>query len=90
MANYQVGERVRVVLVPPYLHEATGDAAAETLRFFESCLGKEFQIRSFDAHGQIELWANDDGDPADSVMEHSIWIEPEYGELVVPQRAPLA
>lgn len=82
MAEYQIGDKVRVIQVPPYLYRG-GSIARETAEFFERCLGKVFRVEDFDQYGQLELWATDKGNRKKVLSGgvHQIWIEPEY---VVP------
>ncbi len=81
MAGYQLGDRVRVMRVPPYLYrDDTVDQ--ETARFFERCLGQVFRVEDFDENGQLELWATSEGKQAPDLTARTdtIWIEPEYVE----------
>lgn len=79
MANYQVGDKVRVMQVPPYLY-TNNPANTETAEFFERCLGKVFPVEGFDEYGQLELWATDKGNSRPGRNSHVVWIEPEYVE----------
>jgi hypothetical protein len=79
MADYQIGDRVRVTLVPPYLYR-DDPVDRITAEFFERCLGGAFRVEGFDEHGQLELWATDAGGQAPNRLAHTIWIEPEYVE----------
>lgn len=81
MTDYQVGDKVRVIQVPPYLY-ADNVVDKETAAFFERCLGKVFRIEDFDEQGQLELWATDKGNQRRGfgLNSHTIWIEPEYVE----------
>jgi len=79
--EYQIGDKVRVVQVPPYLYGG-GPISQETAEFFERCLGKVFPVEDFDEHGQLELWATEKGNPRKRFGRnaHTIWIEPECVE----------
>lgn len=81
MANYQVGDKVRVMQVPPYLY-TNNPTNTETAEFFERCLEKVFPVKDFDEYGQLELWATEKGNlrEAPGRSFHVIWIEPEYVE----------
>lgn len=60
--TYRIGDKVRVVMVPPYLYRDDPIAQADA-KFFELCLGKVFQVEGFDENGQLELWATEKGNP---------------------------
>ena len=81
MADYGVGDKVRVIRVPPYLYTANS-VDQETAEFFGRCLGKVFCIEGFDPQGQLELWATERGNRRTVVSRnaHTIWIEPGYVE----------
>ena len=80
MADYQVGDKVRVMQVPPYLYR-DDPVDKETAQFFECCLGQVFRVEDFDEYGQLELWVTDEGKQAPGRLSpHTIWIEPEYVE----------
>lgn len=71
----KVGSRVRIVQISPHLVEGE----MNTRSVFEQCLGHVFTIAGFDDGGWLEL-------VVDSVTGNegeTIWIEPEYVELVV-------
>ena len=78
--GYQVGDKVRVTQVPPYLY-GNDPIAQETAEFFERCLGKVFVVEGFDENGQLELWTTGRGNRRKTFRGldvHTIWIEPEY------------
>ncbi len=80
MAAYQVGDKVRVLRVPPYLY-TDNPADKEAAEFFERCLGRVFRVEGFDEHGQLELWTTGKGNQRKRCRgtdTHSLWIEPEY------------
>lgn len=81
MADYRVGDKVRVIQVPPYLY-TDSPVDGETAEFIGRCLGKVFRVEAFDAHGQLELWATEKGNrrKATGLNSHTIWMEPEYVE----------
>ena len=62
--TYQLGDKVRVVTVPPYLYR-DDPIAQEDAKFFERCLGKVFQVEGFDDNGQLELWTTEKGNPGE-------------------------
>ena len=52
MAKYQVGDKVRLMRVPPYLF--TDDPLDQgTAEFIGRCVGKIFRVEDFDEHGQF-------------------------------------
>ncbi len=80
MPDYNIGDKVRVVRVPPYLYR-DDPIAQEDARFFERCLGKVFQVEGFDKNGQLELWTTGKGNRRKAMRgldTHTIWIEPEF------------
>ena len=81
MANYQIGDKVRVMQVPPYLCR-DDPVDKETAEFFERCLGKVFRVEKIDELGQLELWATEKGNRKTALgpNSHWIWIEPQYVE----------
>ncbi len=77
VSDYQIGDKVRVMQVPPYLYR--DDAVDnETALFFERCVGNVFRVEDFDKHGHLELWVTEEGFQSPNVVAHSIFIEPEY------------
>ena len=77
---YQIGDKVRVIQVPPYIYR-DDPISQETAKFFELCLGKVFRVEGFDENGQRELWATEKGNCRKvmrSINTHWVWIEPEY------------
>ena len=70
----KIGDRVRIVQISPHLVEGE----MKTRSVFEQCIGHEFTIEGFDDGGWVEL-------TVDSVTGNefeTIWIEPEYVEVV--------
>jgi hypothetical protein len=70
----KIGDRVRVITVPPDLPEGE----IETKSLFESCIGRILPIVGFQGH-LLELEVGDilGKDP----YMDSIWIEPEHVEI---------
>ena len=83
----RVGERIKLVRVPPRVVE-NSERFPETFELFEKAVGRMYQIRDFDEHGHIELWLCDDGSEDSTGAAHSIWVEPEF-VLAVGGRATL-
>ncbi len=73
-AGMKIGDRVRLIGVPPNLPE--GDLGTRAV--FQRCLGYEFIIAGFQEDcGWLELRVeNVTGNP-----HETIWVEPEYVEL---------
>jgi hypothetical protein len=84
----QVGDRVRILMVPPQV-EATPDETDDlhTKELFRHCVGRTFPVQDIDEYGHLELWVYGWGDtPPD--IPHFIWIEPEYVEVVAAHDTP--
>ena len=82
MPDYNVGDKVRVIQVPPYLY-TDNPVDQETAKFFERCLGKVFRVEGFDENRQLELWTTEKGNPRKTFRgldTHTIWIEPKSVE----------
>ena len=79
----RVGDRVRIVAVPPDV-EALPDEADEmdTSGVFRACLGRVFRMRAVDEHGHLELWVHGRDDDDRHAYLESIWVEPAYVEVV--------
>jgi len=71
----KIGDKVRVVGIPPILPEDD----LKTRSIFTSCLGRAFPIVSFNGH-LLEL------EVGEAVGElpyiHTIWIEPQFVEIL--------
>ena len=70
-----VGSRVRLVGVPEGL---SNDPDLPTRATFERCLGQEFAIAGFNDIGMAEL----NVECATGIWGETIWVEPEFLELV--------
>jgi hypothetical protein len=77
--RFNVGDTIRVVGIPPGLHDA---AEIGTPEVFRDAVGKTFRVEGFDEHGNLELevWRTDLSN-TQSVPD-TIWIEPEFVEPV--------
>jgi hypothetical protein len=77
--RFKVGDTVRVVGIPPGLHDA---AEIGTPEVFRDAVGKTFRVEGFDEHGNLELevWRTDLPDA--SKVPDTIWIEPGFVEPV--------
>ena len=72
----KVGDRVRMTGLPPGLQ----DKGMGTKKLFELCRGRVFPIIDFDDYGLLELHVGEVVGEPDYM--HSIWIEPEFVEVV--------
>lgn len=83
MANYAVGDKVRMVGVTPSLYR-DDLIARQTAAFFELCRGRVFRVEGFDEYGQLELWTTEKGNPRKRYRNgqdnHTIWVEPDNVE----------
>ena len=77
--QFRVGEYVKVLQVPPGLHDAAGIG---TLQLFQRVVGKTLRVDGFGRHGHLELNVLDDASQAPDSSHHTIWIEPEFVEAV--------
>jgi predicted short-subunit dehydrogenase-like oxidoreductase (DUF2520 family) len=71
----EIGDRVRLIEVPPAVKEAD----RETKAVFGRCVGRAFPVAGFD-RGLIELEVG--AVVGDFPAAHSIWVEPEFLERV--------
>jgi hypothetical protein len=85
-----VGDKVRLTTVPPWV-EAMPDEEDEidTRRVFRECVGRVFEVRGVGTDsprentGNLELWVRRGVDCDYGPKADSIWVEPEYVQLVV-------
>ncbi len=82
-----VGDKIRVIAIPPDVRSGIYDDDEElkTRTVFERSLGRVFPIKAFD-DDRVELHVG-------KVMsrpayEHSIWLEPQFIELVAKSKKP--
>jgi len=71
----KVGDKLRILTIPPDLPERE----IHTKSLFEKCVGRIFPIVGFQEH-LLELHVGEVTD--DAPYMQSIWIEPEYVEIV--------
>jgi hypothetical protein len=78
-----VGDRIRVTGIPPdvrnYKENPADEEELKTKAVFERCLGRTFRIEAFDEDRVELLVGRVMGRPR---YEHSIWLEPQFIELV--------
>lgn len=77
--SFKIGDKVRVVRVPPSVER---EMPHETIELFRRCVGQILRVDGFGEHGHLELNVRDDGTQAADYCEHTIWIEPEFVETV--------
>ena len=88
----EVGDRVRIERVPPHV-EARSDEDDEmrTRDVFRQCVGRVFRVRGVGTNsphedtGHVELWVRNGDDCDDEVAADTIWVEPEYLEIVTDE-----
>jgi hypothetical protein len=68
--TFQIGDMVKVIKIPPDLHDA---ASIGTPEVFARALGKTFRVEGIGEYGHLELVVS---------QRDSIWIEPEFVEIV--------
>lgn len=76
---FKIGDRVRVLQVPPQVLEKM---SPESIKIFKRCVGQVLRIDDLNDIGWLELNVMDDGSQAPNYCYHTIWIEPEYVERV--------
>jgi hypothetical protein len=75
----KVGDKIRVIKLPNRLCDLDH---MKTKTLFELCLGRAFPIIGFNEYGMLELHVGEV--LGERAFRHSIWIEPEFVEVVVP------
>ena len=78
MIPLKVGDRVRVLQVPPVLPK--DDDRLKTESLFALCVGRVFPIVGFNDAGWLELEVGEVWDKVPCM--DTIWIEPEFVEIV--------
>jgi hypothetical protein len=77
--KFIVGDRVRVLLLPPDLERTM---SIERQELFRRCVGKVLRVEGIDSFGSLELHVFDDGNQSPDHHHHILFIEPKYVELV--------
>ncbi len=80
LPSFKVGDRVRVIRVPPSVEQ---EMPTETVELFKRCVGQVLRIDGFGKYGLLELNVSDDGSQSTDYCKNTIWIEPEFVEIVV-------
>lgn len=81
----KTGDKIRVVGIPAVLPE---NNELKTRALFEKCVGRTFEVAAVENIEGLEvpLLRLDVGQILDAASwEHTIWIEPEYVELLEPK-----
>ncbi len=85
-STYRVGDRVRVLCIPPSLAANTEEHLVKTVALFGRCVGQVLRVEDI-RDGELELNVKDDGSQAPNYCYHTIWIEPECVERVKAAKA---
>ncbi|MCX6900697.1 MAG: hypothetical protein NT105_18610 [Verrucomicrobia bacterium] len=75
----KIGDKVRVLRIPPSVEKKWPE---ETRQIFRRCVGKILRVDGFGKVGHLELNVKDDGSQSPDYCAHTIWIEPEFVEIV--------
>lgn len=90
----KIGDRVRLKRVPLWV-EAMSDETNEihTKEVFQQCVGSVFRVRDIGTNsphedtGDVELWVRHGNDCDDVVAADTIWVEPEYLDIVTDEES---
>jgi hypothetical protein len=77
--RFKIGDLVRVVAIPPDLHDAAGIGTPEV---FAGAVGKTFRVEGLGEYGHLELVVSRRTAAEGSFDSDTIWIEPEFVEAV--------
>ena len=78
-SSIKIGDTIRVLKVPP---DVGRYMPQDTQELFLRCVGQVLRVEGIDDYGGLELLVLDDGTQAPDHCHHTIFIEPEYVELV--------
>jgi hypothetical protein len=85
----KVGDWVVLKQLPPGVEAlAEADDKLNTKEIFRECVGGKFRVRAIDTNspheqtGHLELWVKNGVDCENEAEAATIWIEPEYVELI--------
>lgn len=70
--DLKIGDRIKVL--HPDLEDCDCALPQETIDLFRGTVGHCFRVQGFDAYGNIEIWALDDGSPSETTCDHSLWV----------------
>ncbi len=74
----RVGDRVRVIVLPPWVVQLL----PECQEVFQRCVGKVFTVLDLNELGHPELWVKNGRDQRRIVGADIIWVDPEYCEIL--------
>jgi hypothetical protein len=77
--KYRVENMVRVVKIPPGLHDSAG---IDTPGVFDRALGNVFRIEAMNERGHLELVVAGRNPSQSTYQSDTLWIEPEFVEPV--------
>jgi hypothetical protein len=78
-SSFEVGQVVRMIKIPPALSDSAG---LDTQGVFERALVMTFRVDAIDQHGHLELVVAEQRPSQSTYESDTIWIEPEFVELV--------
>ena len=70
--KFKIGDKVRVIGVPPLNFPPGTRDEMSTKKLFKSMLGKVYTVRGFGRYGHVEL---------KPTRKDTVWIEPEFLKL---------
>ena len=82
--SFRMGDRIRVCDCPRMYKDPSykDDPDMRTGELFRFCVGKKFTIQGFGRYGYLELRVDDDPAVKRKFGLNSIWVEPQFVELV--------
>lgn len=81
-----LGDTVRLRRIPRAVEECR-EQPAETEWLLSKAVGQVFTVRGWNNVGMVEIWIRQDGRNSESACDDSVWIEPEYLEVVAEDEA---
>ena len=79
----KIGDKIRVIGYRPCKYPPGVVDEMGTEELFKRCVGQTLRVDGFDKYGHVELNVADDGSQAPDYCMNTIWIEPEFVELVL-------
>lgn len=77
--KFRVGDKVKVVGIPPLTFAPGVKDELGTVKLFKSMLEEVYTVRGFDKYGHVEL---------QSKRLDFVWVEPEFLKLHARKRKP--
>jgi hypothetical protein len=86
--DFRRGDRIRICDCPEAYKDPgyKDDPDMRTGELFRFCVGRKFTIRGFGRYGHIELRVDDDPEVTRKFGLNSIWVEPQFVELISKTR----